>query len=114
MTDDEDLEVIRAEMAAAKIRRAVLAGEHGGMPKSITPSDALAAANATHVPVDQTATADDVYAFIYRNKAAADAWGESNLTYNKVPTLAQVPLPDGRVIGILDLRPALKRFREEL
>jgi len=65
------------------------------------------------VPVDPTVTADDVYASVYRDQAAADAWADANLVHNGHPTLAKVPLPDGRVIGILDLRPALRRARGE-
>jgi hypothetical protein len=102
----------RADLAERQARRSRLAGQHG-TPESISASDALALAMTALVPVDPTATADDVYASVYRDQAAADAWLESNLTCNGHPTFAKVPLPDGRVVGILDLRPALRRAREE-
>lgn len=82
-----------------------------GQPESIDPADALALARASIVRVDPTVTADDVYACIYRDEGAADGWLQSNLVNHGHPALAKVPLPDGRVIGILDLRPALKRIR---
>jgi hypothetical protein len=102
----------RADMADRAARRIRLADRHG-TPESIGASDALALAMTALIPVDPTATAGDVYANIYRDDTAASAWLESNLTHNGHPTLAKVPLPDGRVVGILDLRPALQRTREE-
>ena len=115
MTDpDPDLKAARAEVAERHARRARLTGQHG-KPESISPSDALALAVTALVPVDPRVTADDVYAFIYRDGEAADAWAESNRVHNGIPTLAKVPLPDGRVVGILDLRPGakvLERSRE--
>ena len=75
--------------------------------------DALALARAALVPVDPTAAADDIYASIYRDEAAADAWLASNLEHNGYPALARVPLPDGRVVGILDLRTGMKHAKEE-
>jgi len=104
--------VRRADMAERGARRIRLTDRHG-TPESISGSDALAMAMTARVPVDPTVTADDIWAAIYRDNAAADGWGEANLTYNGHPTLAKVPLPDGRVIGILDLRPALHRAKEE-
>jgi hypothetical protein len=87
--------------------------EQYGMPERIAASDALALARTALVPVDLAATADDVYASIYRDDAAADGWLASNLEHYGHPALAKVPLPDGRVVGILDLRPSLKRMKEE-
>lgn len=98
--------------AARNARRDALIAEHG-KPEKIADADALAQAAATQVSVDPTATAEDVYASIYRDAAAADAWLEANLTYYGHPALARVPLADGRVIGILDLRPAFKRMQLE-
>jgi hypothetical protein len=98
-----------AGIAAHKARRDRLTAEHG-RPVAIAASDALALAMTALVPVDPTVTADDVYASVYRDEEAADAWLESNLVHNGHPALAKVPLPDGRVIGILDLRPALARY----
>jgi hypothetical protein len=100
------------ERARDRTRRAELEARFG-KPEGISPSDALALAVAACVPVDPRVTADDVFASIYRDDAAADAWGQSNRVFHGHPTLAKVPLPDGRVVGILDLRPALDRMREE-
>jgi hypothetical protein len=112
VTDDPGRDARLAEIAAHKKRQAKLIRQYG-MPEHVSASDALAKAMTALVPVDPRVTAGDVYAFIYRDEAAADGWADSNLTHNGVPTLAKVPLPDGRVIGILDLRPALQRTREE-
>jgi hypothetical protein len=98
--------------AERKARQAALIEQHG-MPVHISGSDALALARTAQVHVDPAATADDVYASIYRDAAAADAWLQANLTYHGHPALAKVPLPDGRVVGILDLRPALERAEGE-
>ena len=84
-----------------------------GTPESISVSDALALAAAAQVPVAAGVTADDVWASIYRDTAAADAWLNANLVHHGHPELARVPLPDGRVVGILDLRPSLERARRE-
>lgn len=91
-------------------RRERLTAEHG-KPEYIDPVDALSYASYRGLPHPEV-TAAEVYAFIYRDMAAAEAWGEANLTQHGHPTLARVPLDDGRVIGIIDLRPALKRMRE--
>jgi hypothetical protein len=94
-------------------RQARLIGQHG-MPEPISNADALALARTAHVAISPYVTADDwIFASIYRDEAAADAWLESNLEHYGHPTLARVPLPDGRVVGILDLRPSLKRAKEE-
>jgi hypothetical protein len=108
MTDDPR-KARMAEMAEHKARRDRLTAEYG-LPAAIAAGDALALAMAALIPVDPTATADDVWASIYRDEDAADAWLESNLVHNGHPALAKVPLPDRRVIGILDLRPALARY----
>jgi len=109
---DPEETALLAEIAEAKARRAALTLEHG-KPESIAASDALALARTALVPVDPAVTADDVFASIYRDDAAADAWAESNRVHYGHPVLAKVPLPDGRVVGILDLRPALERSRRE-
>lgn len=93
-----------------KARRDALTAEHG-TPVHVAESDALAQAAAARIRVDPAATANDVYASIYRDAAAAGAWVESDRVFHGHPVLAMVPLPDGRVIGILDLRPALERAR---
>jgi hypothetical protein len=88
-------------------RRARLAAQWG-TPERISGADALDAARAARAGISPYVAADDVYASIYRDDAAADAWLESNRVHQGHPALARVPLPDGRVIGILDLRPALR------
>lgn len=112
MADDPEREARLAEIADRKARQARLAGQYG-MPETISGADALALARTALVPVDPGVTADDIHASIYRDDTAADAWAESNRVHNGHPTLAKVPLPDGRVVGILDLRPALERARRE-
>ena len=112
MTTDPGREGRLAEIEAQKARSARLA-EQFGTPERISPSDALALARAAHVSLGPAVTADDIWASIYRDEAAADGWMESNLTHHGHPALARVPLPDGRVVGILDLRPALARMRTE-
>lgn len=96
-------------IAVHKARVALLVSEHG-RAESISASDALALAVTALVPVDPQVDADDVYASIYRDDAAADAYLESNRVHYGHPALGKVPLPDGRVVGILDLRPAMERF----
>jgi hypothetical protein len=110
---DPELETVRAEMAEQKARTARLTGQYG-KPGSMPPSDALALARNALVPVDPTATADDIWASVYRDDAAADGWLESNRVHHGHPTLAKVPLPDGRVVGILDLRPEMKKDHERI
>jgi len=113
MTADDPGRAARlAEIDAHLARRAGLQERHG-QPEPIAASDALALARASLVPVEADVTADDVYASIYRDAAAADAWLASDLKHHGHPALARVPLPDGRVVGILDLRPALERARRD-
>ena len=101
-----------AEIEAHLARRADLL-EHHGLPEPIAAASALAMARQSLVPVEVGVTADDTYSSIYRDEAAADAWLDSNLENRGYPTLARFPLPDGRVVGILDLRPALDRARRD-
>ena len=101
-----------AEIDAHLARHADLKARHG-LPEPISASDALALARASLVPVDPAVTAGDVYAGIYRDMPAAEAWLDSDLENHGYPSLARVPLPDGRVVGILDLRPALDRARRD-
>jgi hypothetical protein len=101
-----------AEIAERKARRARLIGQHGE-PERISNADALALAMTALVPVEVGVTADSwIHASIYRDDEAADAWLESNLVHHGHPALARVPLPDGRVVGILDLRLSLERDRK--
>ena len=111
-----------AEIGGHGERQARLAAQHG-MPEHISNADALAMARTALTGKAEPdsavyrlagVTADDwIFASIYRDAAAADAWLESNLEHYGHPALARVPLPDGRVVGILDLRPALERARRE-
>jgi len=111
MTNPEpDEETVVRE--ASRVRRQNLIEAHGAA-EWIADADALALAAAAGVQADPAVTANDVYASIYRDDAAADAYVKSNLAHHGHPTLAKVPLPDGRVLGILDLRPALERARRE-
>lgn|ERR1700722_6503270 len=112
---DLEREARLAEIAERKARQARLIEQYG-MPETIAAADALALARAALVPLleaDPGVTADDIHASIYRDSDAARAWLESNLAHHGHPTLARVPLPDGRVVGILDLRPVLERMKED-
>lgn len=100
------------ERDRARQRRERLTAQYG-TPEKIDPSDALTLARAALAPVGPDVTPDDVWAGIYRDERAADGWLESNLVHHGHPALAKVPLPDGRVIGILDLRPMTARARDE-
>lgn len=84
-----------------------------GEPEHISGANALALAAAALTSVDPAVTLDDIVAHIYRDNTAADGWLDSNRLNHGHPTLAKVPLPDGRVLGILDLRPALQRYTTE-
>jgi len=95
-----------------KARQAALTEEHG-TPVRIAKADALGLAlKAGGEHPERWPPADQVIAHIYRDPAAADAWLGSNLEHNGVPTLARFALPDGRVVGILDLRLALGTAKE--
>jgi len=112
--DDPDREARLAEIAEHDARRARLTGQHG-KPEHISNADALAAAQAAKRPIwthENIGPDDWIIAHIYRDAAAADAWLESNRVHYGHPTLAKVPLPDGRVVGILDLRAERERARE--
>jgi hypothetical protein len=102
----------RRALLEQKERRVRLEDRYGH-PEQIAASDALASAMTALIPVDPAVTANDVCAFVYRDDEAADGWAESNRVHNGVPALAKVPLADGRVVGILDLRPAMQHAREE-
>jgi hypothetical protein len=88
--------------AEHKARQAQLIEQHG-TPEHIGRQSALVIARVTGVNPDET------YAHVYRDEAAADAWLGANWDNYGHPTLARVALPDGRVLGILDLRPALAK-----
>jgi len=110
--DDPGREERLAEIAGHEARRDRLIEQHG-KPEPISNADALALAMTALVPVEAAVTADQVYASIYRDEAAADAWMASNAEHQGIPSLAKAPMPDGRVVGILDLRPLLAKTREE-
>jgi hypothetical protein len=82
-------------------------------PDPVDPAVALTLARALGTLAVPDVPAGDTCAYIYRDGEAADAWLEFNLVHRGHPALAKVTLPDGRVVGILDLRPALGRAREE-
>ena len=54
---------------------------------------------------------DDVVAFLYAGRAAAEAWHASNLEHYGHPSLGFLDASDGQVIGVLDLRPAIHEAR---
>lgn len=108
---DPDFAAFRVEMAEQRARTARLTGVFG-KPEDIDAAAALALAAACGA-ADPAVNPDDVMAHVYRDGTAADGWLESNCEHHGHPTLAKVPLPDGRVVGILDLRAAFKRAREE-
>lgn len=83
-----------------------------GRPETVRPYDALLMAMNAPQPVTLHVSGNEVHASIYRDQAAADAYAAANLEYHGHPTLAQVTLADGRVLGILNLRPALKAARD--
>jgi hypothetical protein len=98
-----------AELEERKAWRDGFIARHG-LPEQVGAADALALARDAGVLADLGVCPDDTWASIYRDDAAADAWLESNRAHHGHPALAKVPLPDGRVIGILDLRPAMERM----
>jgi hypothetical protein len=55
------------------------------------------------------APADGLIAWRYRDRAAAEAWQASTLTFYGHPSLSITDQDDGTAIGITDLRPALTR-----
>lgn len=97
-----------AEYEAHTARRDALIRDHG-MPKPIAGDDALMLARDRTAGISPCVRAAEVYASIYRDQAAADAWLASNLEHHGHPAIGTVLMDDGRVIGILDLRPALAR-----
>lgn len=110
-------EIERDEILADPEKAARLAGIAGqrartarltalyGKPEHMNEAEAIALA-----ALGADVTPGDVYASVYRDGEAADAFAASNLAHHGHPTLAKVQLPDGRVVGILDLRPSLERF----
>lgn len=79
--------------------------EHHGTPESVRSYDALLIAMNHHVTLH--VNGPDVIAYYYRDRAAAEAYAASNTEHNNAPSLAIIDLPDGRALGITDLRPAL-------
>lgn len=92
-------------------RHAALVAEHG-KPEHMPTADALDLARSSGAGISPYVTAPEVHASVYRDDAAADAYLESDRVHYGHPTLARVPLGDGRVLGILDLRPALRQALE--
>lgn len=103
---DLEREARIAEADEHKTRQLSLIKQHG-KPERIDLDEALwAIGRPTGV------TAADVWASIYRDSDAADAWMKSNLEHHGHPELGRKTLEDGRVVGVLDLRPALRRLAE--
>jgi hypothetical protein len=82
--------------------------EQYGKPVNVRPYDALVMAMNAPQPVTLHINGTDILARTYRDPEAADAW----LAQADHPVLATVPLADGTVLGILDLRPALRAAKE--
>ena len=81
-----------------------------GRPEPIAAADALVLARYIRPGgLPEPVRADQVHASIYRDKLGADGWLVANKLHHGHPEYARVTLPDGRVVGILDLRPALAR-----
>jgi hypothetical protein len=100
------LEEIIAIGDASERRAAMI--EAYGEPERIDPSDALAQAVAALIPLPvPVPSPQDVWASVCRDQESAQAWAAGNLRHHGHPVTAYVPLADGRVIYILDLRPAL-------
>ncbi len=105
---EADRERVRAEQAEHLTRRAALIEAHG-KPKHLAASDAIALARAT---IDSPDPAQ-LHASLYRDAAQADAWMSSTAEHYGHSVLFRATLPDGQVIGVYDLRPALARAAEE-
>ena len=83
-----------------------------GTPEQAGDRVALALARTVGVPLDPALAEDGwLYAGIYRDEAAANAWMESNRARHGYQVLAKVPQADGRVVGIYDLRGPENRRR---
>ena len=107
--DDQDREPTEHEAVRDALTRDY------GRPEPITAYDALVLARYVRphgLAGKEQPRPDEVHASIYRDRDAADAWLASNRIHHGHPELTRVRLPDGRVVGILDLRPALARAVE--
>lgn len=93
-----------------KRRQAMIAAH--GQPAPIAAADALALARNAGKDTGG-ALPQHVHAMIYRDDGAADAWLRANRDEYGHPALARVQLPDGRCVGIIDLRPALGIDRDQ-
>lgn len=90
--------------SAADVRREFLWARYG-RPEMVD------AANALQTLGISDPTADDVAAFRYRDREAADAYAAANLEHHGLSVLGTYEV-DGGVIGVLDLRPQLAKLRE--
>lgn len=84
-------------------RRAQLAAEHG-RARSVDRAAALRL-----LGLRETVHPNNVVAFTYRDRAAAQAYHASNADHQGVPSLG-ITTCDGGVIGVLDLRPVLTEY----
>lgn len=109
--DDPGREARLAEIAEQKARTASLESRFGH-PENIPSSDALRllmpGVNVSGIDPD------DVIGHIYRDREAADGWLASNLEHHGHPAIGTAVMADGRVVGVLNLRPSLDRAREEV
>lgn len=94
------------EHAAHLLRRTELIRDHG-KPRTVT--DLRLALTLILAPPDVSER--DVFASVYRDREAADAWLASNLEHHGHPCLGRYLLPGGQILGVLDLRPSLARMR---
>lgn len=110
---EEDRQRVLAEHQARDVRRAALEAEFG-KPEIISNADAIAAAKAAQVSLPYMPLSHDAWiiAHIYRDVAAWEGWLASNTEHYGHTELVRVPLPDGRVIGILDLRASMPKAEE--
>lgn len=75
-----------------------------GQPKATDAATALEALGITDVMPEQ------VTAFLYRDREAAEAYAAANIEYHGLSVLGSYELATGDVVGVLDLRPELTRL----
>ena len=110
--DEQDRAAVMADLQARDVRRMQLEKDFS-QPERISNADALAAAATAHVPPKGGGLYPDpddwIVAHIYRDNVAADGWLASNTEHHGHTELLRVPLPDGRVILIMDLRESYRK-----
>ena len=63
--------------------------------------------------LDEAIHPHDAIACTYPSQEAADAFDATNQVVHGHPPTLHLTLADGRVLGLIDLRPALARFGQE-